>query len=152
MRKIVLSVLSVVLVCIMISSCGGSCKSSGTAESTPESTPLSTPTEAPETSAETPAESTSPEATEEKEPETTEEKVPETRPVITVHDHKFNEIWLNDENEHWHKCNFCAKTGSNAPHEMEKTAVFAEPTENAPGKYIYTCKTCHYSYIAEESN
>ena len=149
MRKIILSVLSLALVCIMISSCAGSCKSSGTAESAPESTPIATPTEVPETTEESTPEATQPET---EQPETTETKAPETRPVITVHDHKFNEIWLNDENEHWHKCNFCAKTGSNAPHEMEKTAVFAEPTENTPGKYIYTCKTCHYSYIAEESN
>ena len=143
MKKIIISLLSIILVCATVSSCGGSCKSGGeggqTVSSTAASTPLESPTatKAPETT----AESTAPESTA---PETT---LPETD--SNFHYHDFNEIWLTDEEFHWHKCNLCIGTTKKEPHTIGVEAVLREPTESRAGQAVFSCKTCGYSYIGE---
>lgn len=56
--------------------------------------------------------------------------------------HKFNELWLNDTNAHWHQCEHCEEKMYNANHSWDAGNVTLEPTEEAEGIRVYTCTIC----------
>lgn len=67
-------------------------------------------------------------------------------------DHNFSEEWEHDGTHHWHKCldeGYSDVKGSYEEHDFEEEVV--QPTYDAKGYTIHTCKVCEYSFKDNET-
>ena len=62
------------------------------------------------------------------------------------HEHTFEEAWVSDENNHYHKST-CGHnvTSSFGPHTFDEGVISVEPTEESEGVKLFTCTTCKYT-------
>ena len=56
--------------------------------------------------------------------------------------HSFSTEWLNDADEHWHKCANCDETSDTAAHTWNAGEITTPATEATDGVKTYTCTVC----------
>ncbi len=61
-----------------------------------------------------------------------------------AHTHKYSDDWSNDANHHWHAstCGHESEVSGKEEHEWDEGTVTTEPTEEAEGVELFTCKVC----------
>ncbi len=67
--------------------------------------------------------------------------------IIGALEHTYSDKWSSDRTGHWHACideGFESIKGDFSAHTF--TAETTEPTYETPGKTVYTCSICSYSY------
>ena len=62
--------------------------------------------------------------------------------TITNGEHKFNNKWVNNETNHWHKCEYCEETSELSTHNLDNGKVKLPATCISKGIVIYSCLDC----------
>ena len=63
--------------------------------------------------------------------------------------HNYNEVWSNDEGQHWHECTICHEKKETADHSFA-WIVDKEATETEAGSKHEECKVCGCKKAAVE--
>ena len=58
--------------------------------------------------------------------------------------HSYQDEWLKDSSNHWHKCQNCDNKSSVLLHDFDEGVIITTPTEDVEGLKRYTCQTCEY--------
>ena len=63
-----------------------------------------------------------------------------------AHDHTYTGNWHNDRMNHWHDCDVegCTVKGDKDNHTWDKGEILIEATQTTTGKKLFTCTICSY--------
>ena len=69
----------------------------------------------------------------------------------TSHEHTFDSKWEYNDTYHWHPST-CGHDVRSGEEKHTFTSTITDPTYEQGGYTTYTCSTCGYSYIDDETN
>ena len=69
--------------------------------------------------------------------------------IVEALGHKYSDLWLSDEDSHYHLCARCNEKGNVGGHVWSEPVITLPPTESTNGIKTYVCVVCLYEKTEE---